>query len=226
MNQENSQNQIQAQQLTPEELQKTQVLNLQELEKTIQYEKKTSKKPAIIVAIIGILSIAIGSSVFTFKTLSSKNDESRIQKKEIVEPQEKEVKETSLTCEMIKLNREDGTDTDLKVIYQFENDKIVSFTKSYTISATNGNEKGIATVEAYKKVYQSFLNPTIGYQITLSPKGTTGMIVNVKVDYEKLDMTTINPTQNTHISTSVEYPKDSSKLNIQTDMISKGLTCK
>ncbi len=226
MNQENNQVQSQVQQLTPEELQKTQVLNLQELEETIKYEKKTSKKPAILIAIIGIVSIIAGSSVFTLKALSAKKEDSMIQKKEIIEPQEEKVKSTELTCESIKLNKEDGTDTILKIIYQFENDKIVSFTKSFTIEQSKGNEKGLQTVESYKKVYQAFLNPTIGYQITLSPKGTTGIIITVNVDYSKLDMTTLNATQNTHISTSVDYPKDSSKINIQTDMISKGLTCK
>ena len=39
--------------LTKEELQQTQVLNLDELEKTIRIEKKTSKKPAILIATIG-----------------------------------------------------------------------------------------------------------------------------------------------------------------------------
>ena len=37
------------QELTKEELQKTQILNLKELEETIVFEKKTSKKPAIFV---------------------------------------------------------------------------------------------------------------------------------------------------------------------------------
>ena len=225
MNQENNQVQKEIQQLTPEELQKTQVLNLQELEETIKFEKRTSKKPAIIVAIIGILSIAIGSSVYTINTLAAKKEESMVQKKEVIEEKE-EVKTTTLTCENIKLNREDGTDTILKVIYHFENDKIISFTKTYTMEQTKGNEKGAETVEIYKKAYQPFLNPTIGYQITLSPKGTTGMMITVNVDYKKLDMTTLNGIQKTNEATSVDYPKDSTKINIQTDMLSKGFTCK
>ena len=37
-----------------EELTRTQVLNLQELEHAAKYEKKTSKKPAAVLAILGV----------------------------------------------------------------------------------------------------------------------------------------------------------------------------
>ena len=43
-----------------EELTRTQVLNLKELEKAAKYEKKTSKKPAAVLAILGVFSISLG----------------------------------------------------------------------------------------------------------------------------------------------------------------------
>ena len=43
-----------------EELTRTQVLNLQELEKAAKYEKRTSKKPAAVLAVIGVFSISLG----------------------------------------------------------------------------------------------------------------------------------------------------------------------
>jgi hypothetical protein len=42
--QQNNQNQVAKQQMTQEELQRTQVLNLQEVEKVAKFEKSTSKK--------------------------------------------------------------------------------------------------------------------------------------------------------------------------------------
>ena len=77
------------QELTKEELQKTQILNLKELEETIVFEKKTSKKPAIFVAILGILSIIAGTSVMTVQHLNAKKaqlQKNEIQKK-VVKPQ-------------------------------------------------------------------------------------------------------------------------------------------
>ena len=47
------------QELTKEQLQQTQVLNFQEVQKAIRFEKITSKKPAILVAVLGIISIII-----------------------------------------------------------------------------------------------------------------------------------------------------------------------
>ena len=43
-----------------EELTKTQVLNLLELEKVAKYERQTSKKPALILGILGVLFLISG----------------------------------------------------------------------------------------------------------------------------------------------------------------------
>ena len=213
------------QELTKEELQKTQVLNLKELEETIVFEKKTSKKPAIFVAILGILSIIAGTSIMTVQHLNDvkiEQQKNEIQKK-VVKPQ---VLATKLECNLTTPNNPDGTDTDFTINYQFENNKLVSFTKTFIITQTAGNEAGLATLETYKIAYQSFLNPTIGYQITLTPKDANGLIVTVQVDYKKLNPETVNPTQSTHFSTSLDYQKNTDLKTIQTEMSMKGYNCK
>ena len=48
MNQQQGQQQLQSQEMTREELTKTQVLNLQELERVAKFERKTSKRPAVL----------------------------------------------------------------------------------------------------------------------------------------------------------------------------------
>lgn len=48
--------------LAKEELTKTQVLNLSELERVANYEKRTSKKPAAILATLGVMCITLGLS--------------------------------------------------------------------------------------------------------------------------------------------------------------------
>lgn len=226
MNQNINQSQKQVQQLTPEELQKTQVLNLQEVEETIRYEKATTKKPAIIVAIIGILSITIGSSFQVVSSLSAKKQENTVQKKEVIEePIVEKVETASLTCRKEFLNEPDGTDVYYTVLYNFEDNKLVSFKKENVIMPTPGVEAGPQRIEQYKIDYQVFLNPTVGYQITLSPKDVTGIVATVQVDYKTLDITTLSPVQNNHYSTSLDYPKDTSPEVIQTDSVAKGYIC-
>lgn len=222
MNQGNKQ----VQELTKEELQKTQVLNLKELEETIVFEKKTSKKPAIFVAILGIFSIIAGTSIMTVQHLNNvkiEQQKNEIQKKVVKPPQ---VLTTKLECNFTTSNNPDGTDTDFTINYQFENNKLVSFTKTFIMTQTAGNEAGLATIESYKTAYQSFLNPTLGYQITLTPKDANGLIVTVQVDYKKLNPETVNPTQGTHFSTSLDYQKDTDLKKIQTEMSMKGYNCK
>ena len=58
--------------LTHEELQKTQVLNLKEFSETVRFEKLTSKKPAIILAVIGALLITFGTTFQIAESLSKK----------------------------------------------------------------------------------------------------------------------------------------------------------
>ena len=226
MNQNINQSQKQVQQLTPEELQKTQVLNLQEVEETIRFEKATTKKPAIIVAIIGILSITIGSSFQVVSGLSAKKQENTIQKKEIIEESTiDKVKTTSLSCNTTFLNQPDGTDIDFSILYTFEDNKLVSFKKENVIKPTPGVEAGIQRVEQYKIDYQAFLNPKVGYQITMAPKDTNGIVVTVQVDYKTLDVATLSPVQNNHYSTSLDYPIDTTFEVVQADMLSKGYQC-
>ena len=60
MNQNNKQIQQSGSQVSQEELAKTQVLNLNDVKALAKYEKKISKKPAILFAIAGLLSISLG----------------------------------------------------------------------------------------------------------------------------------------------------------------------
>ena len=51
-----------AQEMTREELTRTQVLNLSDFEQVAKYEKSTSKRPAIFLAILGVICIISGFS--------------------------------------------------------------------------------------------------------------------------------------------------------------------
>ena len=46
--------------ISREELTRTQVLNLQELERVAKFEKQTSKRPAVLFALAGVVAITMG----------------------------------------------------------------------------------------------------------------------------------------------------------------------
>ena len=217
-----------AQQLTQEELQKTQVLNLTDVEKIAKLEKFTSKKPAIILGIIGAFFITFGVTFQIAQSLSAPKEEpNKIQKrKNSTSTQIQNEETTTLNCQKVATNNPDGTNTTYVVNYEFIDNQLKKVTKVYTIDAIPNNPQGIVTVQSYETNYQAFLNPQAGYQITVVPNATkTQLIATTITDLETIDITTLNPIQQNHISTSVDYSLNTDKSIINTEMASQGVIC-
>ena len=207
-----------------EELQKTQVLNLKDVEETVKFEKSISKKPAMIIAIIGAIFLTLGSTLQIAKTMK-KSVEPKVEKREISK-EKQTVAPVILECQKIQLNNSDGTNITFTIDYTFNNYKLISFTKKYVLSATEGNQEGIQTIQQYIVGYRDFMNPVNGYAISVTPnENQTVLTAVVSADLEKIDMTTFPEMQKNHISTSIDYQKDTAFLTIQSDMSSKGFTC-
>ena len=114
-----------------EELQRTQVLNLKDVEETVKYEKSISKKPAMIIAIIGAIFLTLGSTLQIAKTMK-KSVEPKAEKREI--SKEKEIQTVTpviLECQNIQMNNPDGTNITFTIDYTFNNYKLTNFTKKY-----------------------------------------------------------------------------------------------
>lgn len=224
MNQKNNQVQKQANQMTQEELQRTQVLNLKDVEEAVRIEKSTSKKPAIIVAAIGIFSILFGTAFPTVQSLATKkpvddNQKAKVEKKRAINP------ETTLNCTYTKLNNADGTDTILNANFIFNYDKLIKVEKTFTINPTVGNPLGVTTVQAYTTGYQPFLKEQIaGYQMSVTPTGD-GLIVKSLVDLTVFNPITLPALHQGNIATNVEYQVNTEKEAIYKDLTAKQFTC-
>lgn len=205
--------------LTKEELQQTQVLNYKEVQKAIKYEKITSKKPAIIIAVIGALSLMLGGSIQIATSL--KTEPKNIQKREIKKDIKIEVK--NLACAKTTLNNPDNTNTVYNITYKFENDKLVGFTKEYNVSAVLDKKDGKKSIENYINEYNDLLNDSEGYTIDINSTENT-ISVKVVVDYKKLDLTKLNEKQQTKPFTKVDYNKNTSYDKVRNDMLTDGFT--
>ena len=207
-----------------EELQRTQVLNLKDVEETVRFEKSISKKPAMIIAIIGAIFLTLGSTLQIAKTMK-KSVEPKVEKR-VISKEKQTVAPVILECQSIQMNNPDGTNITYTINYTFNNYKLTSFTKKYSIAAIEGNQVGFQTIQQYIVGYQNFMNPVNGYTISVTPNETQSVLTAVvSADLEKIDMTTFPEMQNNHISTSIDYQKDTAFLTIQSDMSSKGFTC-
>ena len=209
-----------------EELQRTQVLNLKDVEETVRFEKSISKKPAMIIAIIGAIFLTLGSTLQIAKTMK-KSVEPKVEKREI--SKEKEIQTVApviLECQNVQTNNPEGTNATFTIDYTFSNYKLTSFTKKYVLEVIEGNQIGPQTIQQYIVGYRDFMNPVNGYSISVTPNETqTILTAVVSADLEKIDMTTFPEMQKNHISTSIDYQKDTAFLTIQSDMSSKGFTC-
>ena len=206
------------QELTKEQLQQTQVLNYKEVQKAIHFEKITSKKPALIVAIIGVIALVFGGSLQVAKTLNAKPQ--NIQQRNII--QNVEVK--NLNCVKTTLNNPDDTDTVYNVTYKFENDKLVGVTKEYNVSAVTGKAEGNKSIEKYITEYEELINLSPGYKIDISSVNNSAITVKVVIDYKKLDLTKLNDNQSTKFFTKVDYSKNTTYESIKKDALDNGFT--
>lgn len=214
--------------LTKEELQKTQVLNLKEFAEAVRFEKITSKKPAIIIAIIGALFIVLGSGFQVAKSLNAAKEPTiEPRNAPVQEPVEEEVVEPtnkSLTCTMATPNKPDGTDVYYTILYDFDNEKLIGFTKSYSVTATPGVEGGIEVIKTQIESFQPVITKMEGFESSVTPT-ETGYVANATADYLKMDLANIQDVYQSNFLTRIDFALDTPYSEVLEGMISRKFEC-
>lgn len=216
-------------QVTPEELQKTLVLNLADFEETARIEKMTSKKPALIVALLGVFSIALGFSfplVQSF-TARDKTEDTIVENREEYETDEEDVvlsTEEIVTCTFDKIVG-DGTHVVSIADISFNNGVISSFVRTTTVNPIPGDRMGPNTVLTYNAMIQPLLVQMDGYGVTIEPTVEGGTKITTTADYSKLDFTVFPQKNQTHFTTSVDYASNTPKEQVLPDMATRGYVC-
>lgn len=219
MNQNDTNNQLNN--LSPEELQKTQVINLKDLEEIVRIEKKTSKKPAIIIGIIGLSLLFGGVGVQVSNTLKEKREaEQLVEQRRAEEIVEKDY----LSCEQTT-SPANSLDYNYSITYDFEDNKLVGSTKILSVTPTPNKPEGAAEVKKYKDTLQKLVSTKKEYEITINDI-PNGFVITTNIDYENLDLTKIKPENTKDKAVSIDYKKGDSKEKIMADMKAKKFTCK
>lgn len=206
--------------LSPEELQKTQVLNLKDVEEAVRIEKRTSKKPAIILGIVGITLLLFGSGFQIATALKEKKQEESVveQRKEVVT-----VKKTHLSCSQTKFNV-NGVDNVYSFSYYFEDGVLLKETKILTAVPTPSNPKGPEQIKKNREAFKKVLNQSEGYSIDFK-ETETGYTVTTEIDYNEFDPSKLNPIQKTNVAMSVDYETGTLETTVQDDMTQKKFVC-
>lgn len=199
--------------LAKEELTKTQVLNLNELERIANYEKRTSKKPALILAVLGIMCITIGvsySGVLSILDSTNNSPKNSVEHKEVDDTSKQSI--ATMSCKYTNFGGEDGTDTTVDMTLIFNNGKLSNYTKVMSLMPTSGKEGDPAlTISQLLIAYQSFETLNIpGYKISSNAKGN-GFETIVSLELKSLDPTQLNIYHQGNVVTKVEFALDDTK---------------
>ena len=216
--------------MTEEELQRTQVLNLDAFREVAKFEKMTSKKPAIFVAVLGIFSIMLGTAFPAIQSYAARKaverDDTLVQsrvksKKEIIN----QVVENDLTCKWENLNLPNGTDETITVTYHFKDDALISMDKVYSLTKSATATTDPEELKSFQNALQPFLLQTDGYALVVKPLENNGIEVTTKVDYELLDMASIPAMHQDNYRFNVIYQKGEKEINVRQTTTSKGYVC-
>lgn len=208
-----------------EELTKTQVLNLNDVEKVAKYEKSISKRPALLLAVIGATLIFSGASYTGVANIINQKNApqvSEISRKEI--PEEPIAK--GVTCRYESLKAANGLDMVVVMNMHFEDDKLIGFDKVMNVVPTPGNEVvGLVTIKTLLPDYQAFENfPATGYKI-LSQATAEGFETKLSVDLKTVDYTKLIEAHKYNVVTKIEFALDDSMDTVMEKGQALGYNC-
>jgi hypothetical protein len=190
----------QSTQVSQEELAKTQVLNLTDVQEIAKFERKTSKRPAALFAFAGVLAIALGFSYPNIMTaIDAIPSNSKEDSVEIIYADNvlNNIKPNDATCTFTSPNNGDGTSG--KVSYKFifnEDNQLQRYTMTLNLDALAGDVNGLAAVQNYYNQYRVLDVLTLNGYASSTTYTETGMQTIVTADLSVLDKATLTPTHN------------------------------
>ncbi len=230
MNQNNNQVQ-QGSQVSQEDLAKTQVLNLNDVKELAKFERKTSKRPAILFIIAGVLSITLGFSysniMMTLDKLPvAQSSTDKTQPIEIVDGGFLSKIKNEQVCKVISNQNADGTKGTATYTLEYnENNQLQNFTMVLTIDPLTGNSQGVTATQGLYNAYKALDNiPLTGYKMTTTLTGTS-MKAIATVDLTKLDKTTLTSAHTSNFFAQVPFNLGDSKEAVTQILTSRGVTC-
>lgn len=222
-----------------EELTRTQVLNLQELERAANYEKKTSKKPAFVFALLGVFSISLGLSYPSITNmLNSRGEEDR---PVVSESREQEVEEDittvnplTLTCNITQANPEDANlvNTTTYTFQFLETGTLGNYQKVMDIKVNTPVTQTPASIVTLDSSLSNLMQtPITGYVLEKIPSASTtpnvvdGYQAKLNVDLTQLDVTLLTPLHTSNSFANVEFSSADTRDGINQRMIASGYQC-
>lgn len=222
-----------------EELTRTQVLNLQELEKAAKFEKKTSKRPAAILAVIGVFSISLGLCYPSVtRMLSNRNVKdtptvSEQRQEDDTKSEEKVATNPTLTCTANQTNTADATLVTTTYTFQFlDTGTLKYYQKVMNIKASTAVTQTPASIVSLDTALSNLRQTAVtGYLLekeasaSTTPNVVDSYTAKLSVDMTRYDPTTMTALHKSNSFANVEFSTTDTKDTLQQKLTSKGYTC-
>lgn len=224
----NQQQMQQCRMVSQEELAKTQVLNLTDVQEIAKYERKVSKRPAFLFAFAGVLAISLGfayPNIMTAidsmpSTVSSSfvdNIEDPVLNNEVVN-----ANPNVGSCVYTSSLNADGTQGTTTYNFNFQDGLLQSYTKVLLLNQIQ--EAGLVSINNIYNTYKPLDTLQInGYQVSTTYT-QTGVSVTTTIDLTQLDKTLL-PVETGQVYSSVEYNLGDAKDVIYANLSQNGYVC-
>lgn len=200
------------QEMTREELTRTQVLNLSDFEKVAEFEKSTSKRPAIFLAILGIFCIMSGFAYNPILNIiiDSITPEAPQVSKRIKDMDMTRMLSSTISCHYTNLNTPNGLDINSDMNLTFYDNKLNSYTKTTTYVASLGKEKtSKATTDTYYNAFKVLENISIPGYKQATTQIANGLEIKTIIDLKNFNADSLTIEHNGSIATKVEFTYES-----------------
>ena len=143
----------------------------------------------------------------------------------VQEPEEVVSTDKQLSCNMITKNKPDGTDVDYTLLFEFENEKLIGFTKSYSVVVTPGSENGTESIQNQIQAFQPFLTKMTGFESRVD-QTENGYVAYSNADYLTMDFTQYPEDYRSNFLTKIDFALDTSYQEVLEGMTSRQFDCK
>lgn len=200
------------QEMTREELTRTQVLNLSDFEKVAEFEKSTSKRPAIFLTILGIFCIITGFAYNPIMNIviDRITPEAPQVSKRIKDMDMTRMLSSTISCHYTNLNNPNGLDINSDINLTFYDNKLNSYTKTTSYVTSLGKEKtSKPTTDAYYNAFKVLEAISIpGYKQSTT-QINNGLEIKTIIDLKNLNTSSLTTEHNGSIATKVEFTYES-----------------
>jgi len=197
-----------AQEMTREELTRTQVLNLSDFEEVTKYEKSTSKRPAIFLAILGVICIISGFSYNPIMNIviDKITPPAPVISRRVTDANLTKTLTDTMLCHFTDVGNAYGVDLTMDMTLSFYDGKLNSYNKTTEYVVALGKEKlGQPNVNTYYPIFKTLESINITGYKTSTKLLDNGFETKVNIDLKTLNQQQLTTEHNNNPITRVEF---------------------